>query len=366
MQTKKTGFHTIDALRFFAFLKVYLHHLPIDCDFGLFSFIKKGGGIGVVFFFVLSGFLITYNLVTKQSDGTLDLKKFYLKRILRIWPLFYLFLCLMYFIPFHIRDSLGLIMGGYELDWRFSFTFLENYKVILSHSYPAVAPLLITWSLCIEEHFYIIWGLAAALTSARRMVFVLGMFIIIAIVSRILCPIYIPQYDIATNEIVTSLDYFAVGGLLGWLYTLYKERVDHFILSIPVILRWSYIGFTLVYVFAGRYIENVLHLPSFLSPTFSAAIFAGMIAIVLPAESTIRINEGNVLSYLGRISYGLYLFHTVFIDMLLHYCLVHHIRIDTWHILGMGIVFTFTGTVLVASFFYHFYERPFLKLKQYL
>lgn len=368
MQIKKPGFHTIDALRFFAFLKVYLHHLPVDGDFAVISVLKKGGGgVGVVFFFVLSGFLITYNLVTEQSaQGGISLKKFYLKRMLRIWPLFYLFLCLMYFIPFHIRESMGVIMGGYTPDWRFSFAFLENYKIILTHSYPLIAPLLVTWSLCIEEHFYIIWGAAAALTSAARMGYVLGLFILIAIVSRILCPIYIPQYDISTNEVVTSLDYFAVGGLLGWLYALHSARVDRFILSIPIALRWTYVGFALLYVFLGGPVEHALHIPSFLSPTFGSLIFAGMIAVVIPQESPIRIGEGNVLSYLGRISYGLYLFHPVFIDMFLHYSISHHIRIDTAGVLTLGIVFTFTGTVLVASFLYHFYERPILSLKRYL
>ena len=63
---QKRRFHTLDALRFFAFLKVYLLHVPLQGDFPIFSFLKSGGGIGVSFFFVLSGFLITYLLVFEK------------------------------------------------------------------------------------------------------------------------------------------------------------------------------------------------------------------------------------------------------------------------------------------------------------
>ena len=367
MQNKKTGFHTIDALRFFAFFKVYLLHFPVDRDFGLFSFLKKGGGIGVVFFFVLSGFLITYNLVREQShQGHVNLRRFYLRRMLRIWPLFYLFLLVLYLMPFHIKESLGLIRPGYDPDWRFSFAFLENYKIIFSHAFPAIGGLGITWSLCIEEHFYIIWGVAATLTTARSMKSVLVSFILTAIACRFLCGIYLPQYDISTNEIVTSMDYFAIGGLVGWSYALYSDRVDRFILSLPLSLRWAYVAFTLTYVLINSTLDGYLHIPSYLSPTFGSVLFAGLIALVLPRESSIRISESNVLSYLGRISYGLYLFHPIFILIFLHYCETRHIRIDTIGILTTGIIFTFTLTVLTASFFYRFYERPILGLKKYI
>jgi peptidoglycan/LPS O-acetylase OafA/YrhL len=367
MQIKKAGFHTIDALRFFAFFKVYMLHVPTGRNFFLFSFLKKGGGIGVVFFFVLSGFLITYNLVTEQSKtGHVNLFRFFAKRVLRIWPLFYLFLLVLYLIPPHTKESLGLIMPGYAPDWRFSFVFLENYKIILCHSYPSIAALLVTWSLCVEEHFYIIWGILAAFVSYRRMWLALILLVVLAIAGRIICYTYIPQYDISTNEIVTCLDYFAIGGLLGYLYCGNAASMDRFILSIPLYFRITYIVFTVIFVFTSFLIEPALHLPKYICPTFESLIFAGMIAIVLPRKSEIRIGENNIFSYLGRISYGLYLFHPVFIDISLHYCAAHHIRINTVSILTLFIAFTLACTVATASLSYNFYEKPILRLKRYL
>jgi peptidoglycan/LPS O-acetylase OafA/YrhL len=64
---EKRYFHTLDALRFFAFFKVYLLHLPEQGDFPLFEYLKSGGGLGVQFFFVLSGFLITYILTFEKA-----------------------------------------------------------------------------------------------------------------------------------------------------------------------------------------------------------------------------------------------------------------------------------------------------------
>ena len=75
---KKIHFHSIDALRFFAFLKVYLLHVPLQGEFPIFSYLKSGGGIGVSFFFVLSGFLITYLLVfDKIQNGQINIRNFF-------------------------------------------------------------------------------------------------------------------------------------------------------------------------------------------------------------------------------------------------------------------------------------------------
>src|SRR3954470_709736 len=100
MKKGRRHFHSFDALRFFAFLKVFLLHLPIIA-FPFFSYLKNGGGTGVIFFFVLSGFLITYILLTEKSgSGSINLGHFFLRRILRIWPLYYLMVAFAFCTPF--------------------------------------------------------------------------------------------------------------------------------------------------------------------------------------------------------------------------------------------------------------------------
>ena len=96
----KLHFHSLEALRFFAFFKVYLLHLPLAIPSPALSYLKRGGGIGVQFFFVLSGFLITYLLVAdKLARGQVDLRRFFIRRSLRIWPLFYALVLLAFLLP---------------------------------------------------------------------------------------------------------------------------------------------------------------------------------------------------------------------------------------------------------------------------
>ncbi|MCX6256393.1 MAG: acyltransferase [Bacteroidia bacterium] len=158
MTYPKLQFHSIDAFRFFAFLKVFISHFPYDLDNPVIKFLKQGGGIGVAFFFVLSGFLITYILVNEKfHTGKINAKSFFLRRILRIWPIYFLLLLFLYLVPNWILTNIGYIGSGYHCDWFYSFSFTENYRMIYLDAMPGIVPLGVIWSLCIEEHFYILW-----------------------------------------------------------------------------------------------------------------------------------------------------------------------------------------------------------------
>ena len=157
MDSSKKHFHTLDALRFFSFLIVFFHHIPVP-ENSWFSVFSKSGDVGVSFFFVLSGFLISYILIfDKKANKTINLKNFLAKRILKIWPLFYAMLLFAFLTPFILKQlQLSFSNEGYEPNWLLSVLFLENYNMMLTNNFPNVSPLRVMWSLCIEEHFYII------------------------------------------------------------------------------------------------------------------------------------------------------------------------------------------------------------------
>jgi peptidoglycan/LPS O-acetylase OafA/YrhL len=123
------------------------------------------GGLGVYFFFVLSGFLITYLLLAeKEKYGTISIKQFYARRILRIWPLYYLILILGFFIlPQFVSFKIGYLQNSFEQHF---YPNLILYLFILPNLafsiYPAVPNIGQAWSIGVEEQFYIIWPIIIA------------------------------------------------------------------------------------------------------------------------------------------------------------------------------------------------------------
>ena len=229
--TKRLHFESLDGLRFFAFLKVYLLHIPLVAGaLPIFAFLKAGGGIGVSFFFVLSGFLITYLLVNeKMNTEKISLKRFFIRRSLRIWPLYFLIISLIYFLPLDFKTMyLGYnsYSQGYDLDWRFSFTFLENYKMYIMDSHSNTNTIRMFWTLCIEEHFYILWVIVLFFIPKKRILPFLISSIFLAITARYFEPFITHNSKIETNDLFTNLDFFAIGGILGYyVVTSYDKLI---------------------------------------------------------------------------------------------------------------------------------------------
>ncbi len=365
---QKRRFHTLDALRFFAFLKVYLLHVPLQGDFPIFSFLKSGGGIGVSFFFVLSGFLITYLLVfEKIQKGQINLRKFFIRRSLRIYPLFFFLVGLAFILPYELKDKIGfhMIGGGYDLDWRYSFTFLENYKMLFADNFPKTTPLSVFWSLCIEEHFYITWMIMLFLVPQKRIFTFLISGIFIAWTARFFDPMIWGNSMIQQNDLFTNMDYFSIGGILGWLVATNYDRVVQFIENISSTKKYLYIlGVILLVIFQSQLLPEKFFFISILRPSIIAIAFTLLMAIFIPPNSKIRINEKSIISYLGKISFGLYVYHLIFVHVLFQYFLNQKILMDNWGTVGIFILITFGASVLVSIISFRMLESPFLKFRE--
>ncbi|NTW98979.1 MAG: acyltransferase, partial [Geobacteraceae bacterium] len=167
METKKVYFPNLNGVRFIAALMVIIQHTEeakIKIGFPT-SFRKESelGEIGVTLFFVLSGFLITYLLQSeKLSSGTISLQNFYTRRILRIWPLYFLIILLGFWI---IPDFIPVLWdktSGANLSSHFSdhllldIFFMPNAAIIL---FPPILYVSQIWSIGVEEQFYLLWPL---------------------------------------------------------------------------------------------------------------------------------------------------------------------------------------------------------------
>ncbi|HWJ90472.1 MAG TPA: acyltransferase [Flavisolibacter sp.] len=357
--TARRQFHSFDALRFFAFLKVFFLHIPVAA-FPVFNFLKNGGGTGVIFFFVLSGFLITYILLSeKAGSGTINLKSFYLRRILRIWPLYYLILFIAFITPFlvslfHLQSS----GEGYEPNWVMSCLYLENYQMIRMNGHPNVSPLGVTWSLCIEEHFYLFWGLLLYFLPVKKLPLVLGLLLALAHVARY----FFTLHGWLTIDLLTNIDYFVYGAIPAFLLVCQKKKLLAWITQISFGTKIFLIVLTIFYVEVSPNISYPFQL--YVEPVLFGVCFSGVICLILPDKNALRIDDRSPFSRLGRYTYGMYLYHTIVINLLLHV----FDKTGAWSgsipKVLLFIVIAFLVTTGISLLSYYCFERYFLMLKK--
>ena len=139
--------------------------------------------MGVSFFFVLSGFLITYLLIKeKQLTGKVHISSFYIRRTLRIWPLYY-FCVLFGFIAFPVLKSAFGQVPNETADPFLCSIFLNNFNAIYNGP-PDSSILSVLWSVAIEEQFYLLWPILFYLASPKQYKFIFLGVIIISIIYR--------------------------------------------------------------------------------------------------------------------------------------------------------------------------------------
>lgn len=352
---KKLQFHSFNALRFFSFLIVFLNHSTAKGDF-----FHLKGILGVYFFFVLSGFLITYIVVReKKETGTINLKRFFIRRILRIWPMYFLILLFTLCSAFLIAQlQLPSSDKGYQPNWWVSFAFLENYRIMYFSDFGNVSPLPVLWSVCIEEHFYIVWGLLLYFLPLKR--------ILPAVITLLLCS-QIARYLYWNNgiwfyDLVSNFDFFMWGALLAWLMVFYPKKWNEGMRSIPVVLKSALLLLTVVALFATNYI-NYAYQP-LVEPVAFGLLFMGVLVVFLPQETTFRIAETNVFSKWGLYTYSLYLNHVIVINLVLRVFEKMKFQPNENKITMMATAFVLT--LLVSALTYRWIEKPFLNRKNYI
>jgi peptidoglycan/LPS O-acetylase OafA/YrhL len=351
----------LDILRFFAFLGVFCHHaLPHEVSFysalgvplaisTVLASAGATGAFGVDLFFTLSAYLITELLLReKELLGTLDIKAFYVRRILRIWPLYFFFLllvvCMTYFI------------AGQQLGWRatIAFTFLSGNWWIVFRGFPSsvVFPL---WSVSIEEQFYLLWPVAARRVKATGMAVIAVAMLLVATVSRL----YLVQHGSTESQIwcntFARLDPIAVGILAA------------------VILRggaprWTVTGRAALLT-AGATMLGTAAIVCQLKydPLTTARVLVGYPLAALGAVAVLlaTLNSRTVLAksafvYLGKVSYGLYVFHVL--GLMLSDLVVPR-GYSSFSLYLLKISTALAITIAFAAMSFRWIERPFLLLK---
>ena len=378
-------FPALDGLRFVAFGLVYLFHRGIPqvatgidglsrrlgyrpstrehAPWSVGNAILDNGWVGVQLFFILSGFLITTLLLREEARlGRIDLRAFWMRRILRIWPLYYLTVAITFFLLPWMDGALGHASTR-ELWSRHLVPFLlfgGNWSMGLVGPVPYDA-ISILWSVCVEEQFYLFCPLLIAFVPAnRRVPVVLGLMIFgvigravtaKAMESQLVTPVF---FQFST---ISQLDTFLAGVLLA----LVRERgksTNHLggnpIAVAGLLMLWAGLlakpglGHGSV---AGRAIDFV-----------AIWVVGGATVAVAAANRGLlsRVLGNRRMVWLGQISYGLYMYH-----MIAFFLQRKWFDFVGWFP-GEDFLAPLTAALLtvgLAAASYRTFERPFLRLK---
>lgn len=296
-------FGSLDGLRAFCILLVLWHHSPVPLpDSETFPQIFRRGFTGVDFFFVLSGYLITTLLLREEErDGRFSMLGFYRRRVLRIVPVYFLIvtLCAIWWIG----------VRGQEQWWPYLpyyYAFLSNFLI---DDIPLLAP---TWSLSVEEQYYLLWPALLLLLSAMRwrVAFILVMIVAAVVMGEKLVPtpVVAPPTDVARFMLPMGA-YAAIllGSLTGIVlhnpkgFEVLRKAVGWFYaplaLFVALLLAWEFLP------------GNLQGLPGFVMHL----IMAGLLASLVVREDNFfaPVLKWSPLAQIGVISYGIYLWHLI-------------------------------------------------------
>ena len=318
------------------------------------------GPLGVRFFFVLSGYFITLSLwrikaeIAEHTDGFADhLGRFYLSRLLRIGP------------PFYLALIVGAILGVQEI--RSNFLWLatfqaNNYIVCLGYWPNAISHF---WSLAVQEQFYLFWPLVVLALPKRWFIPAMATFILFSLGFRIFCILTHASTMMRWVTLWGCLDSFATGALVAYLgeaQLLEKIKcLPRAVLSAMTLTAFSCF-------FMGRALMTLPESTPWLgfAETVDAVFLAWLLAISLNGIENrySQLLGWKPLVHLGRISYGIYVYHVFVIILISPLLLSYGLSESHYAITRLAILLALT--LALASFSWHFMEKPFIAWKNSL
>ena len=307
--------------------------------------IFPGGQFGVNIFFILSGFLITLLLLEEEKwASTVSLKKFYFRRVIRIFPIYYIML-----LTYYCLQAAGVLHFTTN-SWLSTISYSKDVPV--PHSYSWETDHL--WSLSVEEHFYLAWPLVFKFLKRYRVKIAFAVVILIPIVRGIV-------YGLNENDEGTNIYERADALMWGCLLAIYYQQVWKIILtfikrykfSIAIPFAGLLFSLTLVKIFhpESAFAEGLIRALGRADGTATDIFICVIIVIAINVKNNRLYTylNSNLMNYVGKISYSLYIWQELFFS---------------YHIGVFGIFpFNIICIAIVAVVSYHFIEKPFLLLK---
>lgn len=351
MSSEKVFLPGLNGIRAIAAMAVVVSHINNRLDY----FKLPQGPLldlstyGVTMFFTLSGFLITYLLLLElDKSGTIDVKKFYMRRVLRIWPLYYVYIAIII-----------LVNRTDAIEWPILFYLLmiPNFKNSFAKVIPPFSSLTTTmmlghyWSLGVEEQFYAIWPWIVKKINILFKVLILFPFFYVLL--KLVLRIFHAPYSILVFVNYTRFGCLALGGLGAYLYFFHKDKLGF------AIKRWVEIGAWLFFVVVAF---NKFHITSIIDHEILSVFTLIIIINQINNPNKIISLENNLMDYLGKISFGLYVYNPLVIYLMSFLFLwmpTGNVMLKTL----LVYVLVIPAIIGVSHISYHYFEKRFLKLK---
>ena len=348
---------SLDGIRAFAVILVICLHAQTIYPTLEQSFYS--GFLGVDIFFVLSGFLITSILLKEyDANGSLSARNFFARRFLRLMPAYWLHLLVIFLFSKQLFWPRVADQVSKSENFLYAFFYLTNYHRIWNGS-SAPGVLGHTWSLAIEEQFYIFWFpiLFLMLRNLRKK----GVFIVTLSLIILLTTFRALRYDgdQTVNYLYNAFDTRVDSLLIGCLFSmivLWKVFSDEFFSSryFNLLVLCAFVGIAAVFYQAESY--SAAFLWTWGLTLFSVSVGIVIVWLVKLEQHTIKtILERPYIVWTGKVSYGLYLWHFSAIYLADRFALTKP---------GKFVAALFL-TFSVAALSYYALERPLLKLKRH-
>jgi peptidoglycan/LPS O-acetylase OafA/YrhL len=350
-------FPHINALRCLAIAITVIGHLAMTS--GLSQHPIEIGRYGVDLFFTISGFLITLNLLDSKQRQTISLNKrikyFFINRSLRIFPAYYCLLIALFI--FHQIFRFVVWDDGTAI---YYFTYTSNF-LFYNNGFSHLSYLNHTWSLAVEEQFYILWPFIILLFSGKKIKYIICFFIIVGLATQYFLFIQTTGNYQGSVRLLPFANYHTIGSgaLIAYLVSNNQNVILKIrlllnpLLWIPVLIliTWYDMGST------GRF-SNMFH-ELLLCTTTMSLVYRGWKGFTGATKSFF---DRSSVQYIGKISYGIYLFESPVSFLILG--ILGRYQIDVPGEALIKIILLLGCTLLTAHFSYKYIEQYFLKFKK--
>ncbi len=342
-----------DGLRFFAVFMVMIAHW-IQWEWANTMLARIPFVHGVTLFFVLSGFLITRILlinndvsIYRQGGKLHVLKIFYIRRMLRIFPSYYILLVVLFFLDYKNTREL--------FPWL--LTFSSNVYQSMHNVY--VGSFNHFWSLAVEEQFYLFWPCLMLWTEAKRTWRVIVLTLGVSVLFKLYLFLFTGKWLAISYFTLSCMYTLGLGALLAYL-SVYKKEIIRYFSNAWWLYAMCFVYLLMIVIqaqcnmrFYAEVIDEMLfaHLAVLIILKLYVGDYKGWMKNIL---------ENKVIVFLGKISYGLYLYHLFIFDLYDYIAPFAGVSIHNAYAL---FIVLFLLTVLIAVASWYLIEKPISKIK---